>query len=29
MEWLWRAITYWQIPAFRRESTPVLASNAA
>jgi len=29
MEWLWRAITYWQIPAFRRDSTPALASNAA
>jgi uncharacterized membrane protein YeiB len=29
MEWLWRAITYWQLPAFRRETTPVLAGNAA
>jgi uncharacterized membrane protein YeiB len=26
MEWLWRAITYWQLPAFRRESSPVLAA---
>ena len=29
MEWLWRAITYWQLPAMRREATPALASGAA
>jgi len=29
MEWLWRAITYWQLPAFRRETTPALAGSAA
>jgi uncharacterized membrane protein YeiB len=29
MEWLWRAITYWQLPAFRRESSPALAGSAA
>ena len=29
MEWLWRAITYWQLPAFRRESAPALAGSAA
>jgi uncharacterized membrane protein YeiB len=28
MEWLWRAITYWQVPPFRRESRQ-LASAAA
>ena len=28
MEWLWRAITYWQLPAMRRESEPVPASVA-
>ena len=29
MEWLWRAITYWQIPAMRREPAPALAGSAA
>jgi hypothetical protein len=29
MEWLWRAITYWQLPAMRREDTPVAISAAA
>ena len=29
MEWLWRAITYWHWPAFRRESAPALARGAA
>jgi uncharacterized protein len=28
MEWLWRAITYWQLPAFRREAVPGLAATA-
>jgi uncharacterized membrane protein YeiB len=28
MEWLWRAITYWQLPAFRREAEPALARSA-
>jgi uncharacterized protein len=25
MEWLWRAVTYWQLPAMRRERAPDLA----
>jgi uncharacterized protein len=29
MEWLWRAITYWQLPPFRREMAPALARSAA
>ncbi len=29
MEWLWRAITYWQLPPMRREPLAVLASGAA
>lgn len=29
MEWLWRAITYWQLPPMRRETVPALASSAA
>jgi uncharacterized membrane protein YeiB len=29
MEWLWRAITYWQIPPMRREATPVAVGAAA
>jgi uncharacterized membrane protein YeiB len=29
MEWLWRAFTYWQLPAMRREDTPVAISAAA
>jgi uncharacterized membrane protein YeiB len=29
MEWLWRAITYWQIPPFRRESPAVMTTGAA
>jgi uncharacterized membrane protein YeiB len=28
MEWLWRAITYWQLPAMRRETAPALAAAA-
>jgi uncharacterized membrane protein YeiB len=29
MEWLWRAITYWQLPPMRREKAPALAGSAA
>ena len=29
MEWLWRAITYWQLPAMRRESEAAPASIAS
>jgi uncharacterized membrane protein YeiB len=29
MEWLWRAITYWQLPPMRREAVPALAGGAA
>jgi hypothetical protein len=29
MEWLWRAITYWQVPAMRRDAAPALAGSAA
>jgi uncharacterized protein len=29
MEWLWRAITYWQVPPMRREAAPALAGSAA
>jgi uncharacterized membrane protein YeiB len=29
MEWLWRAITYWQLPPMRREAPAVLAGSAA
>jgi uncharacterized membrane protein YeiB len=29
MEWLWRAITYWQLPPMRREAAPALAGSAA
>ena len=29
MEWLWRAITYWQLPPMRREAVPALAGSAA
>jgi uncharacterized membrane protein YeiB len=28
MEWLWRAITYWQLPPMRRETVPALAGSA-
>jgi len=28
MEWLWRAITYWQVPPMRREAVPALAGSA-
>ena len=28
MEWLWRAITYWQLPAMRRGEEPGLAARA-
>jgi uncharacterized protein len=28
MEWLWRAITYWQLPPMRRETAPALAGSA-
>ena len=29
MEWLWRAITYWQLPAMRRGEEPALVARAA
>jgi uncharacterized membrane protein YeiB len=29
MEWLWRAITYWQLPAMLREREPAVAGRAA
>jgi uncharacterized membrane protein YeiB len=29
MEWLWRAITYWQVPAMRRENAAVGASRVS
>jgi len=29
MEWLWRAITYWQLPQFRRESAAAITTGAA
>ena len=28
MEWLWRAITYWQLPPMRREALPQIAATA-
>jgi uncharacterized membrane protein YeiB len=29
MEWLWRAITYWQLPPMLREREPALGTGSA